>query len=230
MVAPMRAATFAAVCLPIRRRLVRWADDAREQIASVEPTFPTGLRDRAQDNWSALLTIAQLAGPMWLERGHQSALILSGGEESNDDSPAVQLLEDSRAIYDDIGGEVVASAKLVELLNALDGRPYSDRQGGKGVTSAWLAKQLKTFGIKPAGTVRLGAKTAKGYRWSAFEDSWARFLPPRSQCDGSDLLCDTRCDGSEPQNRPINTEVCYGVTAVTAVQGKGEGVLDDGLF
>jgi hypothetical protein len=139
----------------------------------------------------------------------------------------VQLLEDCRTIFDDTGGEVIASAKLVELLNALEGRPYADRQGGKGVTMAWLAKQLKTFKIQPAGTVRLGTKTAKGYRWSAFEDSWTRFLPPRAECDGSNVFRDGPCDGSDHQNQPMNTDVCYGVTAVTAAQERGA---DDGLF
>jgi putative DNA primase/helicase len=89
-VAPLRAAVFAAVfaavCLPLRRRLLRWADDTSEHVPAIEPTFPPGLRDRAQDNWSPLFAIAQLAGTAWVERANRAALLLSGGEESNEDS------------------------------------------------------------------------------------------------------------------------------------------------
>jgi putative DNA primase/helicase len=38
---------------------------------------------------------------------------------------------------------------------------------------------LKPYGIKPR-TVRRGAKTDKGYKLDWFEDTFARYLPPRS--------------------------------------------------
>jgi putative DNA primase/helicase len=231
VVAPMRAAAFAEVCCPLRRKLLRWSEDARERAAAIEPTFPEGLRDRAQDNWSALLVIAQLAGPAWVERAHAAAVLLSGGEEANDDSLGVQLLADCRAIHAREGGDAIASKRLVELLTDIEDRPYADARGGKGISQAWLAGQLKRWKIVSAGTVRFGATTAKGYRWASFRDAWSRYLPsPQNECDGSSVVGDAPCDGSGPQNRPINTEGCYGVTAVTALRGEEEEAAADGLF
>jgi len=45
------------------------------------------------------------------------------------------------------------------------------------MTPAGIARLLKPFGISPE-TIRVGEDTAKGYRLSAFEDAFARYLPP----------------------------------------------------
>lgn len=65
--------------------------------------------------------IAALAGPVWSERAGRAAQLLSGGAESNDDSPGVQLLEDCRAIHAEVGGGSISSAELLKHLNGLAG-------------------------------------------------------------------------------------------------------------
>lgn len=223
-VGPLRHRTLVTTCQPIRRRLRRATDDHAERIGQCDPAMPDGLRDRDQDNWAPLFAIADAAGGTWPDRARRAAMLLSGGEESIDDSPGVALLHDCRAVRDDVGGEVIASADLVERLNQLEGRPWSDFKGGKGISANWLAKHLGDFKVRSAGTLRIpgSVKTKKGYRWAAFEDAWARYVPAQDgECDGSNVPCDGSCDGSRPQIDPMNTEGCYGVTAVTALRGVG---------
>lgn len=182
-VEPKREKAFTALCLPIRRRLITWSRSVRDELRDLEGTFPDGLRDRARDNWEPLMVIAHLAGEAWLSRAHRAALALSGGEESNEDTPAVQLLADCRDVLSGETGDAIASKRLVELLNSLEDRPYRERNRGMGISQAWLAKQLKPFGIRAAGTLRFGAKTAKGYTRRDFEDAWTRYLSSETDSD-----------------------------------------------
>jgi putative DNA primase/helicase len=121
--------------VPLRRRLVRFADDNAEPLQAMLPTETPGLRDRAIDNWSPLFAIAEMVGGDWPARARKAAQVLSGGSEANDDTPGLQLLEDCHGIWQDLGkpSEVIGSVELIKRLTDLTERPGATCAAGKGL-------------------------------------------------------------------------------------------------
>ena len=62
----------------LQRQAWRWAQDHLDQLRDADPDIPTGLDDRAADNWRPLLAVADLAGGPWPERAREAAQQLSG--------------------------------------------------------------------------------------------------------------------------------------------------------
>jgi len=163
----------------LTRRCIRFADDYRKVIESAQPKIPEELHDRAGDNWEPLLAIADLAGGSWPERARKAASILSGSTPDGD-STKVELLTDIRALFSErlYGRELVSSAELVELLTEDKAGRWAEYSHGKPLTQGRLARLLRPFKIT-SGSVRVGAdKTPKGYHVKAFDDAFARYLPP----------------------------------------------------
>ena len=88
----------------IRRKLQRWASEHGKRVGAARPPIPFGLNDRASDNWSPLLAIADLAGGDWGVRARSVALELSGGSRNDEQDIRFELLKDIRAIFDEEGG------------------------------------------------------------------------------------------------------------------------------
>jgi hypothetical protein len=169
----------------IKNALARWAEENVEVLAVMEPEIPAELNDRAADVWEPLLAIAELTGCS--AEARQAAVRLSGGEDEPD--LGVQLLTDIHAVYvARAGGDAqltllplssrIPSAELVGALRGLEDPAFEPGYGG--VQAADLARRLKPFGIGPK-VLRVGAATARGYEWAAFEDAWRRYLPELSQ-------------------------------------------------
>ena len=59
----------------IRRKLQRWASEHGKRVGAARPQIPFGLNDRASDNWSPLLAIADLAGAEKISGDHISEAI-----------------------------------------------------------------------------------------------------------------------------------------------------------
>lgn len=62
----------------------------------------------------------------------------------------------------------------------MEERPWAEWKASKGasakpLTPTQLARLLKPFGIAPRGTIRIGAKTAKGYHRDQFAEAWRRY-------------------------------------------------------
>jgi putative DNA primase/helicase len=160
------------------RKLARWAQDNIEALRGADPAMPAGLHDRAADNWRPLLAIAGQAGGGWPHRAAEAAKALAPGAE--DDSIAVLLLADIRAVFAEQGVQRIASARLVDALLAMEDRPWMELQDRGPLTPGRLAHLLKPFGIRP-GTTRFdpgdgSGSTAKGYYRADFTDAFARYL------------------------------------------------------
>jgi hypothetical protein len=154
------------------RRCCRWAEDARERLASAEPDVPPALDDRAADFWYVLLAIADDAGGRWpvLARSVADGLMAERGDESH----GVQLLRDVHGVLVRRGGDRITSASLVAELRAMEDHPWPDLDNGRGLTVRRLAKLLEPFGIRPR-TIRTGDTTAKGYHLHDFKEAWDRY-------------------------------------------------------
>ena len=102
----------------------------------------------------------------------------AGTAPGDDHSVNVQLLADIRAIFSERGVDRLPSAKLVEHLAAIEGRPWAEWKAGRSITANGVARLLGPFGIAP-DTIRIGDRTMKGYLLARFEDdAFKRYLPP----------------------------------------------------
>ena len=164
---------------PIREKLEAWAGEV--DLSGARPEVPDALDDRAADGWEPLFAIADAAGAAWPQRARDAAETLQGDKEAAEASSGVRLLADIQAGSGKLGSkEAVFTADLLEYLNALEESPWGDWHGHE-LGARWLARLLKPYGIRPAGTVRIEGRTAKGYYWRSFEDAWQRYLPSSSE-------------------------------------------------
>ena len=222
----LRLDQLPAICDPLRRQMARWAVDHATGLAAADPEIPTGLHDRAADNWRPLLALSEAVGGEWPSRARTAAQALAGVDQ--EDAIGVQLLWDIKEIFSD--EEVLSSKAIIDALVALEDRPWAtwSRQD-KPMTGHALARLLRKFHIVPAGTVRVGDKTHKGYRRATFEDAWARYplIEPShgneanedgAETDFSECHNMIECDALKTAVEPMNTGVCDGVT----VQNQGE--------
>lgn len=177
-----------AACLPLRRKLRRWAADHVEALPEVRPLFPPCLNDREADAWEPLLQIAVLLGPKWEALGFKTARTLACAEESSDvGDVGLDLLADVRTLLLPLGVERVTSEFLRYELGGLEGRPWATLTDRGLVSQLDLARLLKPFEIKPH-MLRLDHRTAKrpeqtkatyrGYKVAQFQDAWDRYLEP----------------------------------------------------
>lgn len=175
-----------AACLPLRRKLRRWAADHVEALPELRPEFPPCLNDREADAWEPLLQIAEALGPKWEALGFKTARTLSCAEEASDVGDlGLDLLADVRALVLPLGVERVTSEWLRYELGGLEGRPWSTLTDRGLVSQLDLARLLKPFEIKPI-MLRLDHKTAKrpeqtkptyrGFKVEQFRDAWDRYL------------------------------------------------------
>ena len=234
-VARLRQDRIDAECADLRRHAARWAADHLDALRNADPEVPSSLHDRAADCWRALVAIADVAGGTWPVRAREAAIALSGAPAEDDASTL--LLTDIRAIFTaEDEPEVLASSTLVERLLDLDDRPWKEWSKGRPLSAAKVARMLAGYQIFPAGTIRIGAKTAKGYRRDAFVEAWQRYLgdvkpsqrnkPNESgpEVPISNRHIENPCDGLQSVTNPMNTEDCYGVTVSNPPDDAGHDV------
>jgi putative DNA primase/helicase len=176
----------------IRRKLVRWAIDNRKPLGGARPQLPPGLNDRASDNWSPLLAIADLAGGEWGTRARAVALSICVGAQNEEQDIRFELLKDIRSIFDEEGGErckALASASLVEKLSGREESPWATFNRGQPINPRMLGRMLKPFGIASVN-LKIGHDSstgrdsvAKGYKREAFRDAWVRYLGLPASCE-----------------------------------------------
>jgi hypothetical protein len=187
--------------------------------------------------------VADRAGGGWPTRAREAALALSG--EPAEDDATIKLLRDVKDIFSTADDpDVLASSVIVERLVALEDKPWREWSHGRPLSPAKLARLLTSYGIYPAGTIRIGEKTAKGYRRAAFIDAWERYLsleggPEASQRNspnesGPEVAISNRhngnggneCDALQSVTNPMNTGRSDGVTLSGGGEGKDEPWLD----
>ena len=234
----------------LREALARWAAAALPELVRATPALPDALRDRAEELWEPLVSIADLAGGEWPARARTAALELQDGG-AGAESRRVELLAAIKDIF--TTKSVMEQIFTVELLAALvdrDGEPWAEWWGPdlerepprtQGPATK-LASLLRPFGIT-SGTIRAGDVTGKGYKIGDFADVFERYLPgpplpqvvtpsqymgdkgsaasaSRHTC--ADVTADVTANvtASESPTTPCGSRV---VTAVTAPRG-GYGV------
>jgi putative DNA primase/helicase len=160
--------------VPLKRKLIRWAEDNAQALRNADPPLPARLRGRAADNWRVLFCVASVAGGEWPDRVAAAAELLAIPSE---ETYSVMLLEDIAGVFAEKNTDRITSKELVEILEKREDRPWPEYRNGKPITQRQVAKLLEPFGIV-SGTKRFESGTAKGYYLAAFEDAFGRYLAP----------------------------------------------------
>lgn len=161
---------------PIRDGLTAWANGpAVDLLREAEPEIPKGLGDRAAEAWEPLFAIADMAGGEWPDLARESALALSGIEETEEQTLGTLALSAIQSAFSSSGEDRITTSALLGEINADDELPFGGWRDGKGIDSRRLAKLLKPYGIRPR-TVWLGGESAKGYLREQFTTPWERWL------------------------------------------------------
>ena len=168
---------------PIRERCARWARDHLKALEESDPEIPSFLNDRAADNWRSLMAIAEEIGGECPDQTRKAARVLSGAP-AHDGDPGEQLLADLLHVFNHLGDGPVPSASIVNILGAMESRPWPEWKRGQPITATQLAELLKGFDIAPRQHKVDGAKI-RGYERSQFKDVWERYGLSAGPCNGS---------------------------------------------
>lgn len=169
---------------PLRRQCLRFVTDHAREIAAARPQLPAELNDRAADIWEPLLALADLAGDRWPQLARQAAVGLSVAAQESSAIGSLfldifarfvfaQLLQQQEGAKPDLR---MFSRTLVEKLNALGDRPWTEARRGKPINEVWLARELNPYGIRPK-TLWIGEQCAKGYYEEDFREVFRRYVP-----------------------------------------------------
>jgi hypothetical protein len=161
---------------PLADRFKEWAVGATEALRTASVEVPSVLHNRAEDIWTPLLLIAQMAGYEWYVRIVNAAEALVGARDDSESLPE-RLLGDLRRIREPMEART-GSQEVVGRLVQLEDAPWGSysKEWGTQLMPSKLASMLRPFGIQPK-PLRIGAKITNGYEWAAFEDLWLRYLP-----------------------------------------------------
>jgi hypothetical protein len=159
-----------------RRQCQRWALDNLPILKTAEPDTPKVGSDRAEDNWWALLAIADQLGGEWPNRAREAMIVLEGNKTSDDEGIGPMILGDIQSIFKDKRAHKISSEDLVNALIDLEERPWCEWKHGKPMTKVSLARMLKPYGIK-SKKFRDGYSTKNGYDLDGFQDAFHRYLP-----------------------------------------------------
>jgi hypothetical protein len=167
---------------PVRQSVESLAALHADALSFARPSLPDELDDRAQDVWEPLLAIADLAGDDWPARARVAAVALSTGEEREDESLGVRLLQDIREVFESNGMMRYPTADLIAELAKIEESPWGD-WFGRTISPQALGKLLKPYRIKTMPVWVEGEKH-RGYKLEQFKDAWLRVLGGRNGRDG----------------------------------------------
>ena len=219
----------------IRRQCLRWVKDNESSLRRSEPEIPRSLHDRAADNWTPLLAIADIAGGEWPKLARQAAQCLTEAD-IDDEGIGIQLLADAQVLFEEKHVDRISSSDLAEALGKMEERPWGEwGRSAKLITPRQITRLLKPFHIK-ARTHRFPVGTSKGYLLEDFQDAFERYLFPlptgispvpsvtRSQSSNdagsSGIPSVTREVNVTEQNdrKPAQDKDCYRVTDQTVLR------------
>ena len=156
-------------------KLARFSIDYSNPIRKARPDLPFELNDREQDNWEALLIIAEIAGNDWVKRARDAALKISRNNQDAITSMGVELLSAINDIFENKMSQRISSAELIRELCQDEEQPWSTYNRGLPISPRQIANLLKGYGIKSKG-IRVGYGTPKGYEKDQFLESFSRYL------------------------------------------------------
>jgi Protein of unknown function (DUF3631) len=203
----------------LRRKLARFTADHFQRIKDSDPALPPGAYNRLADNWRPLFAIAEVAGGEWPDRARNAFAALVDQRDQDPQDIGVMLLADIRQIFTEQGIDRIPSAGLVQALNAMTDRPWSETHKGGPVSKVWLARKLEAFDIYPC-TIRVEEKTPKGYILIAFRDVFERYLPQQEKSARNVVITPENIDVSSTSQSATNSNSVADQKAQNTLQNK----------
>ena len=161
----------------LRSKCARWAADNFDTLREARPPVPTGLHDRAADNWRPLYAIAEVAGGDWPTRTKKAIAALTVAAPE-DDEMGVLLLKDMQHIFEQQKMDAISSEDLAHRLHTMEERPWPEYgKQRKPISAPQIARLLKPFDIRPRN-IRIEGAVPKGYRLDACQDAFQRYISP----------------------------------------------------
>jgi hypothetical protein len=154
----------------LRDQLHSWITGSLEELADAEPELP--VEDRAADVWEPLIAVADAAGNDWRERARVSCKAMTC-DDTSVEADTTRLLDDIHTVF--AGADRLATATIIEGLNALEDASWGGWHRGDGLNPRDLSKMLRPYGIAPK-MIRIGDDTPRGYMAEWFHDSWSRYV------------------------------------------------------
>lgn len=151
----------------LNSKITRWVADRASAFEPGSVMLPDELNDRAQDIWEPLLTLAAMLGSQVLDNAQSAAKDLAASDTRQDDDIGIELLRDIDEQYLKWPDHVPTQI-MVDTLNRLEGRPWSEFGHGKGLTTTRLGKYLRQFGMT-SEVKREGERTERGYDRDALQ-------------------------------------------------------------
>jgi putative DNA primase/helicase len=199
------------------RKLARWTADNFDGLKHCDPQLPETAFNRLADNWRPLFAIAEVASGKWPTRVAEAFAKLTSTADLDAQGVGTLLLADIADIFVSENTDRLPSAKLAELLAAIEGRQWAEwGKHRKPMSPNQLAIQLRRFGVTPV-TIRIGDETPRGYLLADFAEPFSRFLPqsPLSGCNTATMLGKTPVSEVQqpesmlhPENESIQRECC----------------------
>lgn len=208
---PARARALQSLSEQLGEDLAQWAAAALPNLQRrAEPVL--GLKARHDDVWGPLLNIAEELGGTWPQRARESARALhaDSGDTTDGRDPGIAALADVRDLFDSDGTPFIASARMAELLRAMEGRPWAEYRHGQPITVHGIARLLRPFGIQPRQE-RIGYEKVRAYFRDDCTEAFRRYLPPSPAANGttgttSPLPSGNACPDHVPSGRALATE------------------------
>ena len=199
----------------IKRRLMRWTLDHREQLKPL-PILrrPLFLDNRAWDKWRPLFTIAMLSGGPYPERVFNAARVFVGTDQDQG-SIGIEILSRLRPFFRERWVQLPRDFKFLPTtdvlthLNADEEAPWADwgTKDKPGLTTEKLSSRLKAFKIKSV-QVKRGEQRHRGYWLKDFKAAFEAYLPPEppSPDNPPSNGTDPNSDGNGPKSGPAPVE------------------------
>jgi hypothetical protein len=159
----------------LRSQCMRFAIDSVEALKVAKPEMPDGFDNRAGDNWTLMIAIADHAGGEWPEKARQAAIVVSKVVAAAESSIGVRLLADIKVLFDEADDNCMLSKVLVAKLTANEEGPWIEFSRDKPLTQNRLAKLLGRYFIYSETVHPKVGPHGKGYKRASFEDGWARY-------------------------------------------------------
>jgi hypothetical protein len=204
----------------LRDRCAAWAAEHIDELGGLRRTVarPLDVGDRAFDVWRPVLAIGEIEGIA--EIATVAATELNGRRVERARSDGLHALDALARLLADRAN--VATADIAFVLNANDELDFADRRRGDGIIGRDVAKLLKPFGLRTK-SVRLDARTLKGYRAVDCAEGIARWLPGREAPRGSGTSGTSGTSKPQSQaNVPDVPDVPDGRGAPTELPARGE--------
>ena len=134
---------------------------------------PAGASDRAQDNWTPLVRIADAMGGDWPDRAMKAfAKLEIKDKDDTASSIGLDLLKDIHAIMSQYSVQEMGAAQITKALISLPDTEWRSLQYGKPITSKRLNQKLREYQIRP-----VKRRDSNVYLFSDIEDNLRRYLP-----------------------------------------------------